>query len=58
MKLKFLVYGILSCNFLFAQIDKQSMSNFSNLSLIQVTLGGGFIVQGTFPASANERVDQ
>ncbi|MDZ7765236.1 MAG: hypothetical protein U5K00_12540 [Melioribacteraceae bacterium] len=30
----------------------------SELQPINVTIGGDFIVEGTFPASPNERVDQ
>ncbi len=58
MKNLVLIFGILSANFLFAQMDKFNTNSLTNLGMVQVTLGGAFIVQGTFPASVNERVDQ
>ncbi len=53
--------------FIAFQLKAQTTTNFGNnsegsdlaaLSLISVTIGGNFIVEGTFPASNTERVDQ
>lgn len=38
--------------------DKNNQQNQFNLSTISVTIGGKFIVNGTFPAMFTERVDQ
>jgi protein involved in polysaccharide export with SLBB domain len=38
--------------------DRNNLSSILNPSLISVTIGGDFIVNGTFPASMTERVDQ
>lgn len=43
---------------IFAQIDDNAVSQMMSLSAISVTIGGEFIVNGTFPASSTERVDQ
>jgi protein involved in polysaccharide export with SLBB domain len=56
-------YSILLLIILFttinAQFDNNKNENFlSGANLISVTIGGKFIITGTFPASATERVDQ
>jgi protein involved in polysaccharide export with SLBB domain len=56
-------YSILLFIFLYTTINAQSDNNknenyLSGVNLISVTIGGKFIVTGTFPASPNERVDQ
>ncbi len=43
---------------IFAQIDDNTVNQMMSLSAISVTVGGEFIVNGTFPASSTERVDQ
>ena len=52
----------LMCSSLHAQISLGDASNNSNSILamqqISVTIGGEFIVNGSFPASSNERIDQ
>lgn len=51
----FLFVNILS----FAQTEKNSMSDLlASASLISVSIGGNFPITGSYPASANERVDQ
>jgi protein involved in polysaccharide export with SLBB domain len=56
-------YSLLLFIFLYTTINAQSENNknenyLSGVNLISVTIGGKFIVTGTFPASPNERVDQ
>jgi hypothetical protein len=45
-----------------AQVDNSKYENYlsgtSTNNLISVTIGGKFIITGTFPASRTERVDQ
>lgn len=58
-----LVLFYLLCNFTFSQVNtgtniNSNNSNLLNLYSISVTIGGDFIVTGTFPASGTERVDQ
>jgi protein involved in polysaccharide export with SLBB domain len=44
---------------IFAQLDNNKNENYLNgANLISVTIGGKFIVTGSFPASSTERVDQ
>lgn len=59
MKLKVLIFSIIFSATLFAQ-DMNDLQNSSMLALnkISVTIGGDFIINGTFPASATERVDE
>jgi len=59
MKLKILILAILLSISLFAQ-DMSDLQQTSLLALnkISVTIGGDFIINGTFPASATERVDE
>ncbi len=59
MKLKFLILSILLSITLFAQ-DMSEIQNSSMYALnkISVTIGGDFITNGSFPASATERVDE
>ena len=38
--------------------NEQSQNNLAGLSLITVTIGGDFLVNGSFPASRTERLDQ
>jgi len=59
MKFKFLIVTILFSGMLFAQ-NMSDMQNSSMLALnkISVTVGGDFVTNGTFPASATERVDE
>ncbi len=38
--------------------DQNSLANVAAMNAISVTIGGDFIVTGTFPASSTERVDQ
>ena len=59
MKLKFLILSIL----LSITLSAQDMSEIQNSSMyalnkISVTIGGDFITNGSFPASATERVDE
>jgi protein involved in polysaccharide export with SLBB domain len=59
MKKYSILLSIILCSALFAQIDNNKNENYlSSVNLISVTIGGKFIVTGTFPASTNERVDQ
>ena len=56
-------YSLLLLIFLFttinAQFDNNKNENYlSGVNLISVTIGGKFVVTGTFPASTTERVDQ
>ncbi|MFN4112067.1 MAG: hypothetical protein ACK4G1_07295, partial [Ignavibacteria bacterium] len=44
--------------FLFGQTDLKEKLSITTTVPISVTIGGNFIVNGTFTASANERVDQ
>ncbi|MCF6269618.1 MAG: SLBB domain-containing protein [Melioribacteraceae bacterium] len=59
MKFKILILSILLSITLFAQdmSDLQQSSMYA-LNKISVTIGGDFITNGTFPASATERVDE
>ena len=59
MKLKILILLILFYTFSFAQ-ELSNIEDVSMLALnkISVTIGGEFIINGTFPASATERVDE
>ncbi len=59
MKFKIIFLSILLSVTFFAQ-DMSNMQNASMLALnkISVTVGGDFITNGTFPASAIERVDE
>lgn len=41
-----------------AQDDNSKEKNMLNSSMISVTIGGSFLITGTFPAYINERVDQ
>lgn len=59
MKKYSILLSIIFCSALFAQIDNNKNENYlSSVNLISVTIGGKFIVKGTFPASTTERVDQ
>jgi protein involved in polysaccharide export with SLBB domain len=59
MKKYSILLSIIFCSALFAQIDNNKNESYlSSVNLISVTIGGKFIVTGTFPASTNERVDQ
>ena len=61
MKKYSILLSIIFCSALFAQIDNSTSKNenyLSGVNLISVTIGGKFIVKGTFPASTTERVDQ
>src|ERR1035437_4663287 len=54
-----LLLFIFLCTTINAQSDNNKNENYlSGVNLISVTIGGKFIVTGTFPASPNERVDQ
>ncbi len=60
--MKFCKNIILIAIFVFSQIiaqnDNSNEKNMLNSSMISVTIGGSFLVTGTFPAYINERVDQ
>ena len=44
---------------IYSQLDNNKNENYlSGVNLISVTIGGNFVVTGTFPASSTERVDQ
>lgn len=59
IKTQFLVFIVTALNFLFAQSDLKDKILTSPTTIpISVTIGGNFIVNGTFTASPNERVDQ
>jgi protein involved in polysaccharide export with SLBB domain len=59
MKKYSILLSIIFCSVLFAQSDNNKNESYlSSVNLISVTIGGKFIVTGTFPASTNERVDQ
>lgn len=59
MKKKVFIGVVLFCFAAFAQNEKNSMSDLlSSASLISVSIGGNFPITGSYPASANERVDQ
>lgn len=59
LKTQILVFIITALNFLFAQSDlKEKILTSPSTISISVTIGGNFIVNGTFSASPNERVDQ
>ncbi len=55
---QFLVLAFLSFTFLFAQTDLREKYQTQTTIPISVTIGGNFVVNGTFSASPNERVDQ
>ncbi len=59
MKFRILISIIFLASMLFAQ-DISNLQNSSMMALnkISVTIGGDFITNGTFPASATERVDE
>ena len=59
MKFKIIFLSIILTVTIFAQ-DMSNMQQSSMLALnkISVTVGGDFITNGTFPASATERVDE
>jgi protein involved in polysaccharide export with SLBB domain len=59
MKLKIIILTAILATTLFAQemSDLQNSSMYA-LNKISVTIGGDFITNGTFPASATERVDE
>ncbi len=61
MKKIFFVITLLLTQLLFAQQSEQQSLKQSNLSMLQpitVTIGGDFIVNGSFPAVKSERLDQ
>ena len=59
MKLKILFLSIIFSTSLFAQdVSDIQQSSMLMLNKISVTIGGDFITNGTFPASATERVDE
>ena len=69
VKMKNKIQSLFFIVILFAiQLNAQTVGGFGNtsdngmdltaLSLISVTIGGDFVVEGTFPASNTERVDQ
>jgi len=59
MKLKIIFFTILFSTTLFAQdVSEIQNSSMYALNKISVTIGGDFITNGTFPASATERVDE
>ena len=60
MKLKIFVVLVIFSTLSFAQDLSSNVDNASMLALnkISVTIGGEFITNGTFPASATERVDE
>lgn len=61
MKKIFFVITLLLTPLLFAQQNEQQSFKQSNLSMLQpitVTIGGDFIVNGSFPAVKSERLDQ
>jgi protein involved in polysaccharide export with SLBB domain len=59
MKKYSILLFIIFCSVLFAQYDNNKNENYlSGANLISVTIGGNFVVTGTFPASSTERVDQ
>jgi protein involved in polysaccharide export with SLBB domain len=49
---------LLLCAGLYAQEEKSSSNNITAQNAIGVTIGGNFIVTGSFPSYLNERVDQ
>lgn len=55
---KIILILLIISGFTFAQVDESSVNQMMSLSAISVTIGGEFIVNGTFPASSTERVDQ
>jgi len=59
---KIIFIFLLSINFLNAQnelnLSKANMNDLINSSGISVTIGGSFIVNGTFSARVGERLDQ
>lgn len=57
IKLLILIVFVCSINAQLKDLTK-SNSDFSELNLISVTIGGDFIVTGSFPASRTERIDQ
>lgn len=59
MKKYSILLSIIFCATIFAQSDNNKNENFlSAANLISVTIGGKFVVTGTFSASVSERVDQ
>ena len=59
MKKLIFLFSFLSVVSLFAQTDERSgFSNLLQAGTISVTIGGDFIVTGSFPAFVTERVDQ
>ncbi len=56
-KLIIIIFGLMSI-LMFGQDEKESKSITSLGNTISVTIGGAFIVNGSFPASPFERVDQ
>lgn len=55
---QFIVLAFLSFSILFAQTDSREKFQTQTTIPISVTIGGNFVVNGTFSASQNERVDQ
>lgn len=59
---KYFIFFLFLSSAFFAQISLNENSNTSNsimaIQKISVTLGGDFIVNGTFPASVTERLDE
>lgn len=58
MKNYFILIFILTTSLIFGQSELKEKLSLSTTVPISVTIGGNFIVNGTFTASANERVDQ
>lgn len=60
MKIKILIFTILLSTVLYSQDMSSNIDDASMLALnkISVTIGGEFITNGTFPASATDRVDE
>ena len=56
----FLAIVVLFSSIIYSQIDdkKTSASSFLSVGAISVTIGGDFIITGTYPAFITERVDQ
>lgn len=58
MKNYFVLFLFISTSLLFGQLELKEKYSASTVATISVTIGGNFIVNGTFTASPNERVDQ
>jgi protein involved in polysaccharide export with SLBB domain len=58
VSVKILIIFLVTINLAFTQFEQNQINKETSTTLISVTIGGSFIVTGSFSANMNERVDQ